>query len=298
MNQSTELRRQLIEEGYCCLPGVASKGLIDQIRKIADRTAERSQEGTSNTSELQGSIIDVLGNPEMAPLISLPSAQKALCELGFTNLKFYSGYIISKPPEIAPALFWHQDGFVWDDPISYTDTPVQFFLMYYLINTNQNNGCLRVIPGSHRKRHRLHGLPPAHSKEIQNATNGHPALEFDPDEVDVPVKAGDLVVEFFTPRMRTGRINVEPLLLCGFVRLTISFRIRCRLFMVNPEANQPIGRIRNGVSWSRYWQRIRGMLYLSPTNVFLTNDWCRSKSCKEYPDGMKSGGQRSSISLI
>ncbi len=194
MNQSTELRRQLIEEGYCCLPGVASKGLIDQIRKIADRTAERSQEGTSNTSELQGSIIDVLGNPEMAPLISLPSAQKALCELGFTNLKFYSGYIISKPPEIAPALFWHQDGFVWDDPISYTDTPVQFFLMYYLINTNQNNGCLRVIPGSHRKRHRLHGLPPAHSKEIQNATNGHPALEFDPDEVDVPVKAGDLVV--------------------------------------------------------------------------------------------------------
>ena len=194
MNQSTELRRQLIEEGYCCLPGVASKGLIDKIRTIADRTAERSQEGTSNTSELQGSIIDVLGNPEMAPLISLPSAQKALCELGFTNLKFYSGYIISKPPEIAPALFWHQDGFVWDDPISYTDTPVQFFLMYYLINTNQNNGCLRVIPGSHRKRHRLHGLPPAHSKEIQNATNGHPALEFDPDEVDVPVKAGDLVV--------------------------------------------------------------------------------------------------------
>lgn len=194
MNQSTELRRQLIEEGYCRLPGVASKGLIDKIRTVADRTAERSQEGTSNTSELQGSIIDILGNPEMAPLISLPSAQKALCGLGFTNLKFYSGYIISKPPEIAPALFWHQDGFVWDDPISYTDTPVQFFLMYYLINTNQNNGCLRVIPGSHRKRHRLHGLPPAHSKEIQNATNGHPALEFDPDEVDVPVKAGDLVV--------------------------------------------------------------------------------------------------------
>ncbi|AWT59568.1 MAG: hypothetical protein DF168_00759 [Candidatus Moanabacter tarae] len=194
MNQSTELRRQLIEEGYCCLPGVASKGLIDKIRTVADRTAERSQRGTSNTSELQGSIIDVLGNPEMAPLISLPSAQKALCELGFPSLKFYSGYIISKPPEIAPALFWHQDGFVWDDPISYTDTPVQFFLMYYLIDTNQNNGCLRVIPGSHRKRHRLHGLPPAHSKEIQNATDGHPALEFDPDEVCVPVKAGDLVV--------------------------------------------------------------------------------------------------------
>ena len=194
LEQAAELRRQLIEEGYCRLTGVAPHGLIEEIRKAADRIAEGASEEHKRQRRLQGTIIDVYGHPEMAPLISLPSAQKALGELGFPNSKFYSGYIISKPPETAPALFWHQDGFGWNEPISYTDTPVQFFLMYYLIDTNRNNGCLRVIPRSHRKRHRLHGLPPAHSEEIQKAADGHPALELDPDEVDVPVKAGDLVV--------------------------------------------------------------------------------------------------------
>ena len=66
--------------------------------------------------------------------------------------------------------------------------------MYYLIDTNRNNGCLRAIPGSHRKRHRLHDLPPQGAEEIRDVDESHPALLIDPDEVDVPVKAGDLVI--------------------------------------------------------------------------------------------------------
>ena len=66
--------------------------------------------------------------------------------------------------------------------------------MYYLIDTNRNNGCLRAIPGSHRKRHRLHDLLPQGAEEIRDVDESHPALQLDPDEVDVPVKAGDLVI--------------------------------------------------------------------------------------------------------
>ena len=68
--------------------------------------------------------------------------------------------------------------------------------MYYLIDTNRNNGCLRAIPGSHRKRHRLHDLLPQRAEEIRDVDESHPALQLDPDEVDVPVKAGDLVASF------------------------------------------------------------------------------------------------------
>lgn len=191
---AAELRRQLIGEGYCHLSGIASEELIEQIRESADRIAEEVSEEHKRRRRFQGTIIDVRDYPEMAPLIGLPRAVEALEEIGFPNARFFSGYIISKPPETAPALFWHQDGIGWSEPIAYTDTPVQFFLMYYLIDTNRNNGCLRIIPGSHRKRHRLHDLPPAHTDEIQRAAEGHPALEPDPDEVDVPVKAGDLVI--------------------------------------------------------------------------------------------------------
>ena len=85
---------------------------------------------------------------------------------------------------------------LWDHPISYTDRPQQYFLMYYLVDTNRDNGCLRVIPGSHRKRHPLHDLPrQAHqSDEVGTAANlEHPALQPAPGEADVPVHAGDVV---------------------------------------------------------------------------------------------------------
>ena len=192
--QAAELRRQLIEDGFCHIPGIALNELICQIRESADQIAEGASEEHKRLRRFQGTIIDVWEHPEMAPIIALPNALVVLAQLGFPNSRFYSGYIISKPPETAPALFWHQDGFGWSEPISYTNTPVQFFLMYYLIDANRNNGCLRVIPGSHRKRHRLHGLPPAHSDELQQATEDHPALGPDPDEVDVPVNSGDLVI--------------------------------------------------------------------------------------------------------
>ena len=189
-----QLRHQLIEEGYCHLPQIAPGELIERIRHMADRLAEELPADLKDKHRLQGSLIDVWEHPGMAPLIALPSALEALAQLGFPAPKFYSGYIISKPPEKAPALFWHQDGFGWSEAFSYTETPAQFFLMYYLIDTHRDNGCLRVIPGSHRRRHRLHGLPSAHTEEIQGADEGHPALREDPDEIDVPVRAGDLVV--------------------------------------------------------------------------------------------------------
>ena len=55
---------------------------------------------------------------------------------------------------------------------------------------------MRVIPGTHRKRHRLHDiLPDAHSAEIQAIDDlSHPAFADYPDALDVLMKAGDLLI--------------------------------------------------------------------------------------------------------
>ena len=188
------LRHQLIHDGYCHIPSVAPRVLIDGIREISDALAENLPEEEKWRRRLQGSLIEVGQIEELVPLIILPAAIGVLADLGFPKPKFFSGYIISKPPDVAPALFWHQDGITWGEQISYTEIPTQFFLMYYLIDTNPQNGCLRVIPGSHLHRHRLHGLPPAHTDEIQEADETHPALRPDPDESNVAVKAGDLII--------------------------------------------------------------------------------------------------------
>ena len=104
--------------------------------------------------------------------------------------------MISKPPH-SPPLYWHQDGVLWNHPISYTNEPQQYFLMYYLVDTDLGNGCLRVIPGSHLKRHDLHDLGrQAHQDDdVLRATNmEHPALQPAAGEIDVPVAAGDVVI--------------------------------------------------------------------------------------------------------
>ena len=191
--KAAKYRRQLIGEGFCHLPQVAPAALITQLRAVADRRADQAE---SASSKLQHSSIEVWDIPELAPLIGLPAALEVLAALGYPRPRFFTGYSISKWPETGPALYWHQDGIFWDQAISYTDTPHQFFLMYYLVDTDRNNGCLRVIPGTHRKRHRLHALPPRTREVVQQAEAdaGHLALSPDPDEVDVPVRAGDLVI--------------------------------------------------------------------------------------------------------
>lgn len=70
--------------------------------------------------------------------------------------------------------------------------------MYYLTNTTPQNGCLRMIPGSHRKRHPLHDLASTmHTEELRTYQNpDHVQFQHAEGEIDVPVNAGDLVVGY------------------------------------------------------------------------------------------------------
>ena len=102
--------------------------------------------------------------------------------------------LLSKPPH-GPPLYWHQDATYWNHPMSALPWPSRVFLSYYLVDTTRENGCLRIIPGTHRKRTELHDLlPDAHSPEMQRADETHLAFTEQPGEIDIPVQAGDLVI--------------------------------------------------------------------------------------------------------
>ncbi len=67
--------------------------------------------------------------------------------------------------------------------------------MYYLVDTNNHNGWLRLIPGFHPKRHPLHDMRPRDDDTVINATDmDHLAFQQVEGEVDVPVRAGDVVI--------------------------------------------------------------------------------------------------------
>ena len=151
-----EKREQLIRDGYCIFENVLGPEMVAKLNAMSEWTIVQEDPAHFDQHRSQGCIIPYwrFPHPAFAELIVYPRAMAVLAELGFDRPKVWSGFVISKPPH-APPLFWHQDGVLWDHPISYTDQPQQYFLMYYLVDTNRGNGCLRVVPGSHLKRHAL-----------------------------------------------------------------------------------------------------------------------------------------------
>ena len=190
----TERLRQFQRDGFCVVPGVADEQLLKLTRACAERAiAIQNEERLTRVLSL-GLHIDSYNYPELAGLISNPRALGELARMGFTDIKFWKAVIISKPPG-GPRLYWHQDCILWQDQRSYSHVSPMIALMYYLEDTSRHNGCLRVIPGSHRSHIDLHEIGVAHEYEIKNMQNpDDPRFADRTDEIDVPVKAGDLVI--------------------------------------------------------------------------------------------------------
>ena len=187
-------RRQLVRHGFCRVPGV-----LDRVALQATREAAEAALGTIGADHRaqwrsQGSLVPVADHPSFAPLIAHAGFQAMFARLGLHGTLFSSGYVISKPPG-GPALFWHQDWWGWQHPISRDDRIAQVALFLYMTDTTRENGCLRLIPGTHRRPHPLHDLVDAHDPTLAEVKNpDDDAFASHADEVDVPVTAGDVVV--------------------------------------------------------------------------------------------------------
>jgi len=186
-------RNELDELGFCSFPGVLTPDFIDRYQQLA---LELYDQAPAEKKKAQtGSMITMNTHPGFADLIAYQPAIEILRALGFSEVYFTDGYLITKPPG-SPRLFWHYDWSGWPDPVSYDKTPPQVFFMYYLTDTSRENGCLRVVPKSHYVPSPFHerlGLP--HNAAVYDENN-HQSFYYQdhPDEVDVPVKAGDLLI--------------------------------------------------------------------------------------------------------
>ena len=181
-------------DGFVRIPGVIDATTIDTLLLRAHATLMRESAAARAATRSTGSLCHLFDNPEYADIIAYPALVGLLRDLGASDPRFTGGFLISKPPH-GPPLFWHQDWWGWTEPESYQPRPQQWFAMVYLTDTTPANGCLRVIPGTHRREHPLHHLAAAHSAAMQSVSNpADPAYGAHPDEVAVPVRAGDVVI--------------------------------------------------------------------------------------------------------
>ena len=192
----SDMQQRFVNDGFYVFRNLLEPELIDKLRRITDEVLDQQEETHFEQQRAPGSMVmidwDMAYRYDVfAELIVHPKMLKRLAELGFAQPKFGHGRIISKPPH-SPRLFWHEDGRFWDDPVSYTPQPIQCFLMYYLVDTTPENGCLRVIPGSHLKRHALHDqVPERHTEKLSTyADPDHTAFQHAEGEIDVPLEGG------------------------------------------------------------------------------------------------------------
>jgi len=189
-------REQLTVDGCCVIDNVLPSDLLQELREETDRLLD-SMEHPAHW-KYQGSDLHINGrdNPVIDKLVKLQSARDALDAMGLTDFQSRGSFIVLSKPPGGPALYWHQDWTHWNDPISAAPWPQYLFLSYYLVDTNVQNGCFQIIPGTHRKRIPLHDrLMTAHADETYYAPESNSDLFTEhPDAVDVPVKAGSLVI--------------------------------------------------------------------------------------------------------
>ena len=172
-NGRNKQREQFARDGFYVFENILDPLTLDRLSSFSDEVLAEQEPEHFQRHRTTGSMVMIdwgmaYQHHVIAELIAHPKALGALKQLGFHDPKFGHGRIISKPL-YSPPLFWHEDGRFWDDPVSYTPQPIQCFFMYYLTDTTPENGCLRLIPGSHLKRHPLHDkISPRHTEALRD----------------------------------------------------------------------------------------------------------------------------------
>jgi len=191
-----ETRERMLCDGYCVIPDILSQDFLQELRQESDRLND-SMEHHPDT-KYQGTHLGIRyeDNEVMRRLAEWKPARQALEEIGFGDFIHGGGLIVLTKEPFAPALYWHQDWMRWEDPLSSTPWPQTIFLSYYLEGTTIENGCFKVIPGTHLKRIPLHDqLVTAHEQGARFIEGDHPIMFSDhPDQVDLLTKAGSLVL--------------------------------------------------------------------------------------------------------
>ena len=191
-----EKREQMLRDGYCVIPDILPEEFLEELRRETDRLNDTREHHPDTRYQGTHIGVDFADHPLYRRLGDWRPARRALEELGFGDFRHQDRLLILTKVPHGPALYWHQDWSRWNDPLSLTPWPQKIFVSYYLEDTSIENGCLKVIPGTHLKRVPLHDqLVTAHEQGARFIEENHPIMFSDhPDQVDLPSKAGSLVL--------------------------------------------------------------------------------------------------------
>jgi Phytanoyl-CoA dioxygenase (PhyH) len=188
------LETDFVRDGFAVLEGFVNevdlKNLVPLVESILTSSHELACTRPHNT------LVPLRWNdPIVRLLLESALTMQALTDaLRADDLKWISGYVSIKEAH-SPPLWWHQDWWCWDHPLSYRRMAPQVAVLCYLADTTAENGALRVLPGSHHKSTSIHAvLPEAHGVNAEELDPEHAAFRDLPGQMTLCLSAGDAVV--------------------------------------------------------------------------------------------------------
>ena len=209
MTASTEAltaRAEYDREGFTIYRGVIDADLVAEASAHVDWLQERHP-------ELRGEQLStalVADDPFWLRLVSDDRLLDIAEQYIGPDIDLFASHYISKPAYSGQAVLWHQDGSYWPlEPMSVVS------LWLAVDHSTPENGCMRVIPGSHRDE--LHELRDSAGGDVLGSET---VAEVDESQaVDLVLAPGD--VEVHHPNiMHASEPNTSPHRRCG---LTIRY---------------------------------------------------------------------------
>ena len=177
---TTEQILQYENDGYVLPDFRLSQDSIEAIREDHGRLIEKYPEFTDYCGALLVYDIGFLNYARNDDLLDLVE------QLIGSNIALWNSSLFAKPARIGTRTPWHQDGEYW--PIR----PLATCSVWIAVDdSNCDNGCLRVIPGSHKSRTlSKHNVNNAHGLALNLELDGN---EFDETKaVDIELEAGQI----------------------------------------------------------------------------------------------------------
>lgn len=151
---SMEQKQQFREQGYFVLPNSFSEEEMDTLTARIDsfaaaheaRLQEIGREGISRANEIAFTTHLAAQDPEIMRFVAQEKFARLTSALLNTDISLYWDQAVYKKPETRRDFPWHQDtGYTPTDPAEY----ITCWLA--LVDVTIENGCISVLPGSHRQ---------------------------------------------------------------------------------------------------------------------------------------------------
>jgi ectoine hydroxylase-related dioxygenase (phytanoyl-CoA dioxygenase family) len=182
---AAEARSKYDRDGYAVFRGVIDQELVEEGRRHVDWL--RLHHPGLRPEQLGTEL--VADDPFWVRLVGDDRLLDVAARFVGPDIALFASHYIAKPPVSGQAVLWHQDAGFW--PLE----PMEVVSLWLALDdTDPANGCLRVIPGTHRwdlKRNR-------ERSDVANVIGAE--IDVDPsmiDEsaaVDIVLRAGDVEV--------------------------------------------------------------------------------------------------------